>query len=219
VDAVAPALRTYIYIDGFNLYYGCLKGTPYRWLDIDRLCHVLLTQSQILQIRYYTARISPPPHDPARADRQEVYLRALRTLPRVSITYGNFLTHPVKRRLVTPLSDGTTMVDVIQNEEKGSDVNLATHLVFDAARDRFDVAFLVTNDSDLEEPMRIAKHEFGKQMGILAPLPASRASVTPRLRKHADHIFRIHPGVLKASQFPATLTDSRGTFYRPLRWR
>jgi len=27
-------LRTRIYIDGYNLYYGCLKGTHLKWLDL-----------------------------------------------------------------------------------------------------------------------------------------------------------------------------------------
>lgn len=27
-------LRTRIYIDGYNFYYGCLRGTPYKWLDL-----------------------------------------------------------------------------------------------------------------------------------------------------------------------------------------
>jgi len=26
-------MRTSIYIDGFNLYYSAVKGTPYKWLD------------------------------------------------------------------------------------------------------------------------------------------------------------------------------------------
>jgi 6-hydroxy-3-succinoylpyridine 3-monooxygenase len=30
-------LRTRVYVDGYNLYYGCLKGTPYKWLDLLKL--------------------------------------------------------------------------------------------------------------------------------------------------------------------------------------
>jgi uncharacterized LabA/DUF88 family protein len=210
--------RAYVYVDGFNLYYGCLKKTPYRWLDIERLCRRLLSRSQVLQIRYYTARISPPPNDPDKANRQDVYLRALYTLPLVDITFGNYSTHTVRRRLATPLSDGTTMVDIIHNEEKGSDVNLATHLVVDAARDRFDVAFVMSNDSDLEEPVRMVKQEFGKNIGIIAPLRDPRQYVTPRLARHADYIMRISKKTLQACQFPPTLSDARGAFHKPPQW-
>jgi hypothetical protein len=31
-----------VYIDGFNLYYGALKRTPYKWLDLALLARTLL---------------------------------------------------------------------------------------------------------------------------------------------------------------------------------
>jgi len=31
------ALRTRVYIDGYNLYYGCLKNSPHKWLDVRAL--------------------------------------------------------------------------------------------------------------------------------------------------------------------------------------
>jgi hypothetical protein len=72
-------LRTIAYVDGFNLYYGCLKGTPYKWLDLVRLFrHTLLPQCQLVKVKYFTARASPLPHDPGAPQRQDVYLRALK---------------------------------------------------------------------------------------------------------------------------------------------
>jgi hypothetical protein len=50
-------MRTNVYVDGFNLYYGCLKGTPYRWLDLEALCSRLLPTNSIHRIRYFTARV------------------------------------------------------------------------------------------------------------------------------------------------------------------
>jgi hypothetical protein len=35
-------MRTIVYIDGFNLYYGAVKGTPYKWLDLKSVCQKLL---------------------------------------------------------------------------------------------------------------------------------------------------------------------------------
>ena len=29
--------RSIIYVDGMNLYFGMVKGTPYRWLDLQRM--------------------------------------------------------------------------------------------------------------------------------------------------------------------------------------
>jgi hypothetical protein len=60
-----------VYVDGFNLYYGCLKGTPYRWLDLGALCRTLLPNDAILGIRYCTARVSARVSDPQKPIRQE----------------------------------------------------------------------------------------------------------------------------------------------------
>jgi len=56
-----------------------------------------------------------------------------------------------------------------QDREKGSDVNLATHLLHDAHRGRFEVAVIVSNDSDLLEPIKIVREGLGKKVGVLNP--------------------------------------------------
>jgi hypothetical protein len=87
---------------------------------------------------------------------------------------------------------------VIKTEEKGSDVNLATHLLHDAHVGRFDVAVVISNDSDLLEPIEIVRQELRKQVGILNPHPnPSRA-----LLSHIDFIKQIRTGVLRAAQIP-----------------
>lgn len=70
-------IRTRVYIDGFNLYYGCLKGTPAKWLNPVLLCDNLLPKNRIEHVRYFTATISSRPNDPDQATRQQTYLRAL----------------------------------------------------------------------------------------------------------------------------------------------
>ena len=50
---------TIVYIDGFNLYYGALRGTPFKWLDVRALCARMLPTNTIAQIRYFTANVSP----------------------------------------------------------------------------------------------------------------------------------------------------------------
>ena len=79
---------TNVYIDGFNLYYGSLKGTPYKWLDLAALSSVLLPRDNINRIRYFTAQVSARPHDPQQPARQQTYLRALQTIPGLSIDLG-----------------------------------------------------------------------------------------------------------------------------------
>ena len=124
-------MRTNVYVDGFNLYYGAVKGTAYRWLDIRKLSVGLLRPGHdVNQIRYFTASVSATADDPSVPQRQATYLRALRTLPNLSIHRGRFLTNIKALRL----ADGPGMVDVVVTEEKGSDVNLATYLLLDAVR-------------------------------------------------------------------------------------
>lgn len=77
-------METYVYVDGFNLYYGAVKDTPYKWLDPARLCQNLLKpRDRIRKIKYFTARVSARPSDPGQPQRQDVFLRALRTIPGV----------------------------------------------------------------------------------------------------------------------------------------
>ena len=57
-------MRANICVDGFNLYYGCLRGTPCKWLDLDALCRRLFPRDTIHRIRYFTANITPRPGGP-----------------------------------------------------------------------------------------------------------------------------------------------------------
>jgi uncharacterized LabA/DUF88 family protein len=127
------------------------------------------------------------------------------------------VTHAVPRKVAHPAPHIPTFIEVINNEEKGSDVNLATHLVLDGCRDAYDVAVIISNDSDLEEPLRVTKRELGKVVGLISPLRGNQPS-SPQLVRHADFVKRIRDKQLQASQFPLTLTDAGGTFHKPPAW-
>jgi hypothetical protein len=96
-------MRTIVYVDGLNLYYGCLKGTPFKWLDLAALCSRLLPGHDIRAIKYFTTRVDNRMGDSHKSTRQDTYFRALRTLPSIQIILGQFLTHPVH----LPKADGT----------------------------------------------------------------------------------------------------------------
>ncbi|MGH7091448.1 MAG: NYN domain-containing protein [Stellaceae bacterium] len=207
-------MRTNVYIDGFNLHYGALRKTRYKWANLRTLCQLLLPRNPIAEIKYYTALVTARPGDPNQAVRQQLYFRALRTLPGLSIHLGHFLTHEIMMPLAPVPGRPQQYARVIRTEEKGSDVNLATHLLHDAHRDRFDVAVIVSNDSDLLEPIRIVREELGKKVSILNPHKRPSRALLP----HIDFIKPIRAGVLRASQFPATMTDQHGTFTKPAVW-
>ena len=214
-------MKTYVYVDGFNLYYGKLRGSPYRWLDLNKLCALLLPGNTITKIKYFTARVSARPDDPGQPVRQQIYLRALSTLPNVEIHYGHFLSYPIWMTLVVPYpaeqlhaNRNKVYVRVLKTEEKGSDVNIAAYLVRDAFRDEFEVAVIISNDSDLLAPIQIVRGELGKSVGVINPhRKASRVLV-----REAEFVKTIRHGVLRASQFPPSLTDAHGTFSKPAEW-
>jgi hypothetical protein len=116
-------MRANVYVDAFNLDYGCLKGTPYRWVDLDTFCRQLLPRDRIHRIRYFTAMVSGRSADPQQPQRQQIYLRALQTIPHLSVHLGHYLSHPVRMPLAHPPPVGPQTVEVIKTEEKGSDVN------------------------------------------------------------------------------------------------
>jgi uncharacterized LabA/DUF88 family protein len=208
-------MKTIVYVDGFNLYYGAVKGTPYKWLDVLKLSKFLLPKSRIVKIKYFTALVSARPGDPDQPNRQQMYLRALRTIPGLEIIYGHFLEHDIMMPLANPPKRGSKYVRVIKTEEKGSDVNLAAHLVNDGHNRSFQVAVIISNDSDLVEPIKIVRQELNLPVGILNPIP-KRPSY--ELRKHATFVKPIRKGVLQASQFPSRLRDTTGPFHKPPTW-
>ncbi|HWT05498.1 MAG TPA: NYN domain-containing protein [Xanthomonadales bacterium] len=201
---------TNIYVDGFNLYYGAVKSTPYKWLDVAGLCQRILPKITINRVRYFTAMVDGS-RDPSAPQRQQIYLRALATIPNLTIHRGFFLTKPTWMPVETP---PPKVIRVIKTEEKGSDVNLATYLMLDAFRGDFDQAIVVSNDSDLAEPIRIVQAELGLAVGVFNPHKRPAYEIT----KVARFMRNIHVTTVANSQFPATLTDARGTFSKPASW-
>ncbi len=205
-------MKVNIYIDGFNLYYGSLKGTQYKWLDVLKMSRLLFPNDQINTIKYFTARVSARPNDLDQPIRQQTYFRALQTLQNVEIVEGRFLTKPVRMPLAN--TNPQQFVQVIKTEEKGSDVNLAVHLLHDAYRADFELAVMITNDSDLLEPMRIVQEELNLPVGLVNP----QTHPSFHLKTQATFIKKLRSGVLQASQFPNILTDANGTFHKPPTW-
>lgn len=205
-------MKTILYIDGFNFYYGA-RRFGIRWIDPRAIARALLPDHEIARIRYFSALIKPDPMDPDKSTRQHTYLRALRTLPEVDIQLGAFL-QSVKKMPLFPLSTPPEKVDVLKTEEKGSDVNLAVALLLDAFDDAMECAVVLSNDSDLLEPIRITRRRFKKTVGLINP----QKRLSYALQPEVDFYKQIRRGVLEACVFADTLTDAQGTFHKPPTW-
>lgn len=226
-------LETHVYIDGFNLYYGLLKGSPHKWLDLQRFCDQLLPRNIVTKIHYFTAKVDARPQDPDQPTRQLAYLQALAMLPRVEVHLGTFMSSVVSQVVVD--SDPVTgrvrrvggkptlkfdaagepiKVWTLKSEEKGSDVNLAAYLLRDAYTHRCACAVIVSNDSDLLTPIRMAKQDCGLVIGLVPPRP--RGSV--ELKALAD--FKVEPRLhhLTSSQFHEQIATSGGLLHKPINW-
>ena len=205
-------MKTYLYVDGFNLYYGAVKGTPYKWLDLKALCRVMIPTNDVVCIKYFTARVVPRADDPDQPTRQMLYLRALGTIG-VQIVFGHFLSHVTRMPLAQPMN-GQKFAEVVRTDEKGSDVNLATHLLMDAVDNKFDCAVLITGDSDLRTPINMVSSRFRKTVGVLNP----QRRACQALQTTASFYKHIRESALQASQFPTVLSDKQGTFHKPPSW-
>lgn len=218
VPAPKTPLRTNIYVDGFNLYYRAVRSRPeYKWLDIRALARLLLApENQIQKIWYFTANASGW-KDPDLPQRQLTYIAALKTLPEVEVVRGNFQHKTVWAPMAIKPEDShfrpcPEWVWIHKTEEKGSDVNLATHLIADAFRGSFDVAVVLSNDTDLVEPVRVVTTELKKPVGLICPCENPAKS----LKSVASFLRHITPARLAQCQFPDTIPGTK--LQRPASW-
>jgi uncharacterized LabA/DUF88 family protein len=110
--------------------------------------------------------------------------------------------------------NGVLLARVLKTEEKGSDVNLAAHLINDAHLNLFDEAIVVSGDSDLCEAVRIVTSQIGKPVTVANPQTRS----SRELIAVATNYRHLHESELKRNLFPNTLIDANGTFTKPSSW-
>lgn len=212
-----------VYVDGFNLYRRALQGRQnVKWLDLHRLFSELMPEHDVVRIHYCTALLRHGLTADVRAPvRQQVYLRALRTDPRISVHLGKFRNDrrdmPVHPQQVDLETRKFVTASVRKIEEKGSDVNLASRMVAGALLGHSDIQVAVTNDSDLVGPLRMLKEELGFSTGIIFPMTRARSS-KELVQTDPDFMTNITDEALRASQFPDTMRDANGVIRRPEKW-
>lgn len=165
-----------------------------------------------MKVKYFTARVQPSPNDPNVNIRQDVYLRALQAhCPLVELHYGHFLRHRISMEHVNPPPHS---VEVWKSEEKGSDINLALH-VLNAWQNAYDCAVIVSNDSGLAESSRLVKTQHKKLIGLVTPGAPIRKT-SRQLNQHANFVKPIRTWMLKASQLPNPIPGT--TIHKPANW-
>lgn len=195
-----------------------MKGTPYKWLNVASMCDSLLPEFEVVQVKYFTAKVKQTPHDLSKNTRQQIYFRALRTDSRIELVYGAFESrvrqypeHPWRYE-----DDGKVALHKVRfMQEKGSDVNLAAHMLTDAFNRQADAYIVITNDSDQETPLRLLVQQ---QLGLVGLLAPDKAPVQALMNLKLDLYKHIRLGALESNQFPNELVDEVGVFSKPKSW-
>lgn len=205
-------MRSIIYVDGFNLYYGALKGGPHRWLNLDRYFALLRMDDDVQRIWYFTAVIAGP-----RRSRQLAYLQALKATPRVAIQYGQYKEKVV--RCTVAACDCAGLREFRVPEEKGTDVNIAVQMLDDAYQGLADRLVLVSGDSDLVPAIRTVKRRFPEiQVIVYVPARDPRRGAARQLRTAADKDKTLPLDLLRRAQFDVVVQTPKGSVARPDAW-
>ena len=207
------------YIDGLNLYYGILKGTDLKWLDPVALCERLAGDRPDL-VRYFTARVTSYPTNRGAHQRQDKYLTALDSMPEIEIHEGQFMRHDRRRPLSSSLigpNPSPEYVKVSLTEEKGSDVNLASWLLWDAISGDCTEAVVITNDSDLATPLDMVANKLSVPLTLINP--QLRSPTAYALQKVGVATKQLHLRTIKRCQLPNPVVDPAGRQIRkPRDW-
>lgn len=229
---------TAVYIDGYNLYYGRLRGTAFKWLDVVHLFDTLLAQRDqnecLVKVKLFTAHALATfaTHGAASVEAQAAYHRALKSKygERLEIIYGNHSFDKNGALLPVFLSgqpyDRTNRVRVWKLEEKKTDVNLAICMYRDASKGRYDRLILVSNDSDAEPALESIREDFPEIMlGVVMPIhpPASGTAIYRRtsgsLANLADWVLpNLTDELLLAAQLPDKVPTKKKPVFKPVHW-
>lgn len=202
-----------VYIDGFNLYFGVLKDTRHKWLDLQRLFERLRPDDDIQMIHYFSAPVGG-----ANQPDQQRYLDALATCPKVQITLGRYTYREMTCRVRGCRHVGSRQFK--RPEEKQTDVNIALQMLDDAFVGSAERFVLVTGDSDLVPAInRVRRRAPTIEVIVYVPSNHPNRGAAVELRGAAHKHRTLPPLMLPRCQFPPTLTGLSGTpITKPADW-
>lgn len=231
------ALRTRVYIDGYNLYYGCLKNSPDKWLDVRALIErilpsILFEQNgepvhftfQVPAVKYFTAPILT-----AFAKSDDSVSCQYHYHTALGAHLGSALEvikgyHDAKPARAHVWEEGKaarecSTVEIWKLEEKQSDVAFALNAYSDAIRNEVDQVIAVTNDSDFAPAMKMIRQHTRAVVGLIVPARQTTSNVNAELQKHA-HWTRTHilDQEFSQSQLPPMIRLKNKVVHKPLSW-
>lgn len=232
------ALRTRVYIDGYNLYYGCLKRSSYKWLNPLALIECILPtilyeqggqpiryRFQSPAIKYFTAPILEAfAKSDDSTECQANYHEALagQLQGELQIIKGYHDARPARAHCWEEgkAARECDKVDIWKLEEKQSDVALALHAYSDAIRQEVDQIIVLTNDTDFVPAMRMIRdYHTLVIVGLIAPISPERGTVNAGIEKRAHWTRRhIRDEEFVRSQLPHVVRGKSRAIHKPITW-
>lgn len=229
---------TAVYIDGYNLYYGRIRGTPYKWLDVvtlfDRLLHDQDPSSELISVCYFSApalgRFAT--HGEASVLAQQDYHRALKQVhpERLSMVLGKH-SYDKDGTSLPRFEEGkpfdrTDRVKVWKLEEKQTDVNLALSMYRAACSGKFQQFVVCSNDSDAAPALAALRADFKDlTIGVVTPRRppsadgSSHRSVSSSLDEHSNWTRQyLLDAELEAAQLRAVIPTRKKPIRKPPHW-
>ncbi len=225
-------MKTCLYIDGFNLYYSALRGTPHKWLDVvqlfEKICYQQNPESEVIQVKFFTAPIKAKisTRQQQALQSQRLYIKALQSIypDRFQSIEGFFqLSKGCFPRYQTPI-DKTDKIPVWRLEEKKTDVNLALNMYRDVSKKHYEQVVLVSNDSDIIPALEYIHEDFPETtIGTVFPkMIKGKSSVRPTNKELSklSHWTRqyIQEQELIDSQLPPMVSTKKKPIYKPSYW-
>jgi 6-hydroxy-3-succinoylpyridine 3-monooxygenase len=236
-----PVARTRVYVDGYNLYYGCLKGSPYKWLDPLRLVEAVLAgilirnevgdpiKAELLPcaLKFFTANILECAAKAGDSVSSQMhYHNALCKLypERLEIIKGYYSLTKARAHIVDAEKPDRwprecSTIQVWKLEEKQSDVSLALHAFHDAIAGNVDQVVIMTNDTDIAPAVQMIRQHTPVKIGIIIPTRADERHANADLVEHAHWCRRrLTDEDLAQAQLPRVIQGGSKSTTKPISW-
>jgi 6-hydroxy-3-succinoylpyridine 3-monooxygenase len=225
------SLRTRIYLDGYNFYYGCLKRTEYKWLDPIALFLQIVQTSQsdlfdfvVPTVKYFTSPILAKFAKAADSiSRQTQYHHALQGYlgESIQIVQGYYSAERARAYLYekgkAPIA--SELKEVWKLVEKQTDVALALSAYSDAVRNEVDQVVFVTNDTDVVPALDFIRRDTKVKIGLVVPTRYLERTVNTDLAQRVDWVRSHIPDFeLAAAQLPSMIKVAGNAIHKPLSW-
>ncbi len=194
--------RVAAFIDGFNFYHAVkdLNQPHLKWVNLWNLCSHFAPKPNLnlVKVFYFSAYALWRPDS---YKRHKAFVKALESTG-VTTVMANF-----KEKDRKCFKCNYKWID---HEEKQTDVDLALHLLAGAWNDEYDLAFLLTADSDITPAVRMVKNRFpDKTIRVFAP-PGRKHSKELGEAVGKNNLRRLKTIHLEQFLFGAEIFDKMG---------